>query len=76
MISLMETLDRRNILLIDFAIFDLEDLVVVRGGGEDLVEVFAVGIGDEDLAELFAGNEGDDLFDAAGIELVEDVVEE
>ena len=54
----------------------MEDLVVVGGGGEDLVEMGTVGVGDEDLTELFSGDEGDDLFDAAGIELVEDVVEE
>ena len=36
----------------------------------------AVGVGDEDLTELLAGNEGDNLFHAAGVELVEDVVEQ
>ena len=55
---------------------DVEDLVVVGGGCEDLVEMRAVGVGDEDLTELLSSDEGDDLFDAAGIEFVEDVVEE
>ena len=73
MMSLISVLLRLNIY---FTIIDVEDLVVVGGGGEDLVEVFAVGVGDEDLTELLSGDEGDDLFDTAGIELVEDVIEE
>ena len=60
----------------DFAVVDVEDLVVVGGGGEDLVEMGTVGVGDENLAELFSGDEGDDLLNTAGIEFVEDVVEE
>ena len=38
--------------------------------------MLAVGVGDEDLTELLASDELHDLFDAAGIELVEDVVEQ
>ena len=59
-----------------FAVVHVENFVVVGGGGEDLVEMRAVGVGDEDLTELLTGDEGDDLLDTAGVELVEDVVEE
>ena len=54
----------------------MEDSVVALGALEDFVEVLAVGVGDEDLSEGIAGDEVDDLFDALGIELVEDVVEQ
>ena len=73
MMSLISVLLRLNIY---FTIIDVEDLVVVGGGGENLVEMRAVGVGDEDLTELLSGDECDDLLDTAGIELVEDVVEE
>ena len=59
-----------------FAVVHVENFVVVGGGGEDLVEMRAVGVGDENLTELLSSDEDDNLFDAAGIEFVEDVVEE
>ena len=59
-----------------FAAVHVENFVVVGGGGEDLVEMGTVGVGDEDLTELLSGDEGDNLLDTAGIEFVEDVVEE
>ena len=46
------------------------------GGGEYAVEVIAVGVGDENLAEVVSTHIVDDAAHAAGIEFVENVVEQ
>ena len=46
------------------------------GGGEDAVEVVAVGVGDEDLSKVVAAHIVDNATHAAGIELVENIVEQ
>ena len=46
------------------------------GGSEDAVEVVAVGVGDEDLPKVVAAHIVDDATHAAGIEFVENVVEQ
>ena len=54
----------------------MEQPIVGCAVAEYLVQVVAVRISDEDLAIAVVGNQSDNLFHAAGIEFVEDVVEQ
>ena len=46
------------------------------GGGQNAIEVIAVGVGDEDLPEVLAAHVVDNARHPAGVEFVEDVVEQ
>ena len=58
------------------SVFHHKEAIVAVGGGEDAVEVVAVGVGDEDLPKVIAAHIVDDATHAAGVELVENVVEQ
>lgn len=45
-------------------------------GSQNAIEVIAVGVGDEDLPEVLAAHVVDNARHPAGIEFVEDVVEQ
>ena len=58
------------------AVVNVEDLIVVRRGRENLIQMVAVGVGNEYLSELVTGHQADDLLHAFGVQFVEDVVEQ